>query len=174
MRPISPKSILETGRQVPGWIRPDGGGAMRSDRLGRLARWSTGALLLLLIQCFAAPRSAWAGCNNRLVTSRSERLLAHNRLDERIAVGLSAALEEGPGQDRPDRPAPRRCSGPGCSSGVPWPLSTASPSSGGPDQWLALEAVLNLVVASPPRLVPDEPAAQSAGHKASIFHPPPA
>jgi hypothetical protein len=174
MRPISPISILETGRQVRRGIRLDGGCVMRSDRLGRLPRWCTGALLLLLIQCFAAPRSAWAGCNNHLVTSQSERLLHHNRLDELITGGLSATLAEGPGQDRPDRPAPRRCSGPGCSSGVPWPLPTTSPTPGGPDQWVALEAVLDLIVASPSRLVPDESAARPAGHKPSIFHPPPA
>ncbi len=174
MRSISPISVLETGRQVHGGIRLDGGGVMRSDRLGRLARWSTGALMLLVIQCFAAPRSAWAGCNSHLVTSRSERPLAYDRLDELITGGLALTVAEGPGQDRPDRSAPRRCSGPGCSSGVPSPISTTPPSTGGPDQWVALEAVLGLIVASPPRLVPAEPAARPAGHKPSIFHPPPA
>ena len=146
---------------------------MRSDRLRRLARWSTGALLLLLIQGFAAPRSARAGCNNHLVTLQSERLLDHNRLDELITGGLSATLVEGPGRDHPDRSAPRRCSGLGCSSGVPWPLSTSSPRSDGPDQWVAFEAALGSVVASPPRLVPEEPAVRPAGHRPSIFHPPP-
>ena len=147
---------------------------MRSDRLGRLARWSTGALLLLLIQCFAAPRPAWAGCNNHLVTSQSEGRLALNRLDDLITGGLPATLAGTSGQDRPDRPAPRRCSGPGCSSGVPRPTSAASPSSGGPDQWVTLEAAPGPIAASPPHLVPDEPAARPAGHKPSIFHPPPA
>ena len=147
---------------------------MQSDRLRRQARWSTGALLLLLIQCFAAPRPASAGCNNHLVTSKSERLLAHNRLDDLITGGLSATRTGTSEQDHPDRPAPRRCSGPGCSSGVPRPPSTASPSSGGPNQWIALEAALGPIAVSLPRLVPDEPAARPAGYKPSIFHPPPA
>ncbi len=130
--------------------------------------------MLLLIQCFAAPRSAWAGCNNHLVTSKSERLLAYNRLDDLMTGGLSETHSGTPENDRPDWPAPRRCSGPGCSSGVPVPPSTASPSPGGPDQWVALEAARGLISASPPRLVPDESAARPDGHKPSIFHPPPA
>jgi len=142
---------------------------IRSIRLGRLMRWGTGALVLLLAHGLGAPGTARAGCNH-LVTSQVDRLLDVNRLDDLI-TGSSARLDE-PGQPGP-RP-PRPCSGPGCSSGVPRPPSTASPSSTGPDQWAALDAVVDSDIASPPRLVPDEPAARPAGHKPSIFHPPPA
>jgi hypothetical protein len=132
--------------------------------------------VLLLIHGLAAPRSAWAGCNH-LVTSQADRRLDFNRLDDLI-TGSSALLADELGQERPGQPgprAPRPCSGPGCSSGGPsLPVSTTSPGSGGPDQWVALESVLAPAVASPPRLVPDEPAARPAGHKPSIFHPPPA
>ena len=62
---------------------------------------------------------------------------------------------------------------PDCSSGVPQPLSTASPSAGGPDQWIALGLPLSWVWPSRPHrgFVPDEPAARPAGHKPSIFLP---
>lgn len=147
---------------------------MRSDRLERLARWGMGALLLLLMQCFAAPQSARAACTNHLITSRSERLLAYDRLDDLITGDLSATLAEGPRRQQPGRPAPRPCSGPGCKSSVPRPVSTASPSSAGPDQWIALRAVPGPVAASPDPLLPDEPADRPIGHRPSIFHPPPA
>lgn len=147
---------------------------MRSDRLERVARWGMGALLLLLMQCFAAPQSAWAACTNHLITSRSERLLAYDRLDDLITGDLSATLAEGPRRQQPGRPAPRPCSGPGCKSSVPRPVSTASPSSAGPDQWIALRAVPGPVAASPDPLLPDEPADRPIGHRPSIFHPPPA
>jgi hypothetical protein len=137
----------------------------------RLLRWGIGALVLLLAHGLGAPRSAWAGCNNHLVTSQSDRQLDFNRLDDLI---MGSSLLPADDAGRPGPRAPRPCSGPGCSSSVPWPASTASPSSAGPDQWVALESVLAPAVASPPRLVPDEPAARPIGYKPSIFHPPPA
>jgi hypothetical protein len=150
---------------------------MRSISFERLARWGAGALVLLLVHGLAAPRTARAGCNH-LVTSQSDRLLGFNRLDALITGGSSAILsDDSSGHDPTGRPGPRRpgpCSGPGCSSSIPRPLSTASPSSSGPDQWMALGAVLNRAIVSPPRLVRDEPAVRPAGHKPSIFHPPPA
>ena len=149
---------------------------MRSIPFERLARWGTGALVLLLVHGLAAPRTARAGCNH-LVTSQSDRLLDFNRLDDLITGGSAATRADDPARNDPAQPGPQRpgrCSGPGCSSSIPRPPSTASPSSGGPDQWMALGAVLGLAIASPPRLVPDEPAARPAGHKPSIFHPPPA
>ena len=137
----------------------------------RLTRWGIGALVLLLAHGLGAPGAAQAGCNNHLVTSQSDRQLEVNRLDDLIVGGSTAMPAEGPG--RPDPGPSRRCSGPGCSSGVPWPLSTTSPTTGGPDQWVALAAVLHLDITSPPRHLPDEPAARPAGQKPSIFHPPP-
>ncbi len=141
----------------------------RSIGFGRLMRWGTGALVLLLAHGLGAPAAARAGCNH-LVTSQSDRMLDINRFDDLIA-GSSARLN-GPGRPTPGRPGP--CSGPGCSSRIPRPASTTTPGSSGPDQWATLEAVLGPAVPSPPRLVPDEPAARPAGHKLSIFHPPPA
>jgi hypothetical protein len=141
----------------------------RSIGLERLMRWGIGALVLLLAHGLGAPGAARAGCNH-LVTSQSDGLLEFNRLDDLITG--SSAMPVEPSQSVPRSPRP--CSGPGCSSSVPRPPSTASPSSSGPDQWAALDAALDSVIASPPRLVPDEPAARPAGHKPSIFHPPPA
>jgi hypothetical protein len=141
----------------------------RSIGFERLMRWGIGALALLLAHGLGAPGAARAGCNH-LVTSQSDRLLHFNRLDDLI-TGSSAVHAE-PGQPGPQRPRP--CSGPGCSSRIPQPPSTASPGSSGPDQWATLGDALSSTVASPPRLVPDEPAARPTGHRPSIFHPPPA
>jgi hypothetical protein len=149
---------------------------MRSTRCERLMRWGIGALVLLLAHGLAAPRTARAGCNH-LVTSQSDRLLDHNRLDDLITGGSSASIAGDPGQDPAGRPGPRRpapCSGPGCSNGIPWPAPTAPSAPVGPDQWVALSTVLRLAEAAPLRHSPDEPAARPAGHKPSIFHPPPA
>ena len=140
----------------------------RSIGFERLLRWGTGALVLLLAHGLGTPGAALAGCNHS-VTSQSDRRLDFNRLDDLITGGSIDLLAGQPGPGRPGR-----CSGPGCSSEVPRPVSTASPSSSGPDQWMALGAVLGLAITSPPRLVPDEPAARPAEHKPSIFHPPPA
>jgi hypothetical protein len=137
---------------------------------GRLTRWGIGALVLLLAHGLVAPRSAWAGCNH-LVTSQADRQLGVHQLDELLTGGAPGLIAEGAGRERP---VPRPCSGPGCSSSIPRPASTATPSSVGPDQWVALASVLRWIVASPPRLVPDEPAARPAAHQPSIFHPPPA
>jgi hypothetical protein len=136
----------------------------------RLTQWGIGAVVLLLAHGLGAPGVVRAGCNH-LVTSQSDRLLDVNRLDELIIGDSTVMPADGPGQPDP-RPS-RRCSGPGCSDSVPWPLSTASPSSGGPDQWVALAAVLDPAVTSPFRHLPDEPAARPGGYKPSIFHPPP-
>lgn len=144
---------------------------IRSIGIHRLMRWGTAAFVLLLAHGLGAPRSAWAGCGH-LVTSQADRRLDFNRLDDLITGAAPGLRADDPGQPVPA--APRKCSGPGCSGGVPWPLSTASPTTGGPDQWIALESVLAIVVVSPPHWLPDEPAARPAGHKPSIFHPPPA
>jgi hypothetical protein len=145
-------------------------GVIRSIGFERLIRWGGGAIVLLLIHGVGTPAAAKAGCNH-LVTSQSDRQFDFNRLDDLIARPTDLLVDD----DRQPAPrAPRPCSGPGCSSSVPWPASTASPSSAGPDQWVALGSVQTPAVASPPRRVPDEPAARPFGHKPSIFHPPPA
>ena len=141
---------------------------MRSIPFERLARWGTAALVLLLAHSLGAPRTARAGCNH-LVTSRSDRLLGYNQL-ERLIAGDSG--QQSPGQPGPRRPAP--CSGPGCSNGDPSPVPAAPPAPTGPDHWLVLSAVLGLSEAGPLQHAPDELPARPAGHKPSIFHPPPA
>ncbi len=161
-----------SGQYVRAGAFPGGGVLVVKQVRGceRLVRWGVGALVLLLAHGLGAPGAARAGCNH-LVTSQFDRQLDINRLDDLIAGGSIAMPADDPGQPDP-RPS-RRCSGPGCSSGVPWPLSTTSPTSSGLDHWAALEAILDLDVTSPPRHLPDEPAARPAGHKPSIFHPPP-
>lgn len=154
---------LQTSQSLPFDPWCEDGVLIRAIGFGRLMRWGAGALMLLLAHGLVAP-SARAGCNDHLVTSQADRRLDFNRLDELI-TGDSAD---------PDR-APRPCSGPGCSGGGPSaPASTASPHSGGPDQWVALAAAVGADVASPPRIAPDDPAARPDGHRPSIFHPPPA
>src|SRR5262245_56120000 len=128
-------------------------------RLDRLARWETGALLLLLVHGFGAPRSAWAGCNH-LVLSRSDLLLAFNQLDVLIAgdsSGLSSDdLATDPlGQQGPKRPTP--CSGLSCSNRVPLPVPMAFPGSHRVDQWGVLSTVDLLSITSLHGRTVDEP-----------------
>jgi hypothetical protein len=138
----------------------------------RLIRWAIGAVVLLLVHGFGALGAAQAGCNH-LVTSQFDRSLEFNRLDDLIALGSPTIPGEERGQPDPRRPGP--CSGPGCSSGMPGPAPTsASPTTSGPDQWVAFESVRDPAELFLSRLWPDEPAARPAGHKPSIFHPPPA
>ncbi len=144
---------------------------MRSIPLERLARLGTGALVLLLAHGLAAPRTARAGCGH-LVTSQSNRELDDNRLDDLITGHSTAMLAGDPGDSGPRGPLP--CSGPGCSNGVPRPVPAAPSAPVGPDQWLALGDLLRLGDADPHRLPPDELSARPAGHRPSIFHPPPA
>ena len=144
---------------------------IRSIGIHRLTRWGAAAFVLLLAQGLGAPPSARAACSH-LVTSQADRRLEFHRLDELIAGMDSGLHADDPG--RPVPAAPRKCSGPGCSSGVPWPLSTATPTSDGPDHWIVPGSVLAPRVSSPPHLVADEPVCRPAGHKPSIFHPPPA
>jgi hypothetical protein len=146
---------------------------MRSIPFERLMRWGTGALVLLLAHGLGVPRTARAGCSH-LVTSQSDRLLGFNRLDDLITGGTSALLADDAGRDLPGPRRPGPCSGPGCSSGVPRSVPTAPSAPVGPDQWVALGAILRLTEVAPVRHSPDEPAARPAGHKPSIFHPPPA
>jgi hypothetical protein len=129
--------------------------------------------MVLLAHGLVAPRSAWAGCN-QLVSSPSGRHLEFNRLDAIIAGGsFSDDLAHDPLQKNgPKRPAP--CSGPGCSSRAPLPAPAASQGPDGSDQWVVMNAVVPLAVVSPRCRTIDEPGARPAGHKPSIFHPPPA
>ena len=81
---------------------------MRSGDYKRMARLGTGALVLLMVHGFCAPRSAWAGCNH-LVTSR----LAQEQLPSLIEpLILDLAGHSNP---LPVPAAPRPCLGGWCS-----------------------------------------------------------
>jgi hypothetical protein len=87
---------------------PGGRAVMRSVDYQRMARLGTGALLLLLVHGFYAPRSALAGCNH-LVTSR----IAQGQLPSWIEP-LILDLAGQPNQ--PSVPtSPRPCLGRWCS-----------------------------------------------------------
>jgi hypothetical protein len=80
----------------------------KPDQFQRLARSSTWALVLLVVQGFHAPQSAWAGCNHG-ITARTDP----GRLPS--LLGQSPADDTGP-SDRHSLPsAPRPCSGAFCS-----------------------------------------------------------
>src|SRR5206468_9847811 len=124
--------------------------AMKPMRSERLRQWGTAALVLLLVHGLGAARSAWAGCNH-LVVSKSDRLLGFHGLDALMVGGSSSAVSDDQTQDplgehRSKQRTP--CAGPGCSSRVPVPVSTASQGSGGSDQWVVLNAMMHLAVAS--------------------------
>jgi hypothetical protein len=148
---------------------------MTSQRFGRLMQWRAGAVLLLLVVGFAAPSTAWAGCN-QLVGSRSDPFMKLDQLDALILVGSSSASRADSLHFPLGRPAsPRRapCSGPGCSnSKAPMPGSTITPVPEGRDRWVSLEAVV--VDDNTPALprTTEEPSLSSSGEKSSIFHPP--
>ncbi len=166
---------IEIGFSCPGVIGQGSRGVMTSDRLKRLARFGIGALVLLLIQGFSAPRLAWAGCNH-LVVSRFDSSLDFNRLDELLTARSASVsaddLAQSPlGPGVPERRTP--CSGMNCSSRAPLPASTVSPEPPNVDQWGALGARL----VREPLLALDrsneQPTSGRAGYKPSIFHPPP-
>jgi len=139
-------------------------------------QWGAGALMVLLVHSFVASRSAWAGCDH-LISSRSDRLLEFNRLDAIIAGGSSFSFSDDLAHDPLEENGPKHptpCSGPGCSSRVPLPVPVASQGPDGSDQWGVMNAVVPLAAVSPRCRTIDEPAARPAGHKPSIFHPPPA
>jgi hypothetical protein len=147
---------------------------MRPNRFERLTRWGAGALMLLLVHGFCAPRSAWAGCNH-LVFSKSEQLLDFNQLDALVAGGSSASVPDDTARDPlGDRESKRRtpCSGPGCSNRVPMPVPTTIPAPDGTDQWGTLSVPVILPPISPPERMTAEPVPDSSRQESSIFHPP--
>ena len=147
---------------------------MRCVCFQRLARLGTGAVLLLLVQVFAASGSVWASCNH-LVTSRSDPYLSLARLDGLFVTGSPAKAMGATIQSPLEAPAPARqlpCSGLTCSSRDSLPSSTIAAEPGDSDQWGALIAQLVPKVASPPFATQDEPASCSQLIRISIFHPP--
>jgi hypothetical protein len=157
--------------------KPQGGkGVMTLDDLKRLGRLLTGALIVLLVHEFFAPRAAEAGCNH-LVFSQSDRLVDFNRLDTLIVAASSSLPSMEQAQDPLRQQPPERrvpCSGASCSSRVPFPVSTASRGFKGFDQWGALSALVRKQFVSPAEKTIAKPALRSTVYKLSIFHPPPA
>ncbi|MFI5454487.1 MAG: hypothetical protein ACHRXM_03465 [Isosphaerales bacterium] len=149
---------------------------MRSDYPKRLVRWGLGALMLLLVHEFCAPRAARAGCNH-LVVSQSDRLLDLDRLDAFILGDTSSMVSDDSVQlllQQQDRTRRLPCSGPSCSDHVPSPVGAASQESGGFDQWGTLNSLVLHEIVSPSDRTIDEPVLRPVGKKPSIFHPPPA
>jgi hypothetical protein len=149
-----------------------GKGLMKKAHSRRLARLATGALVVLIVQCFCATRSAWAGCSH-LVGSRSDRLDLE-RLDLLIVSG-SSSLTTNDGAQSPQEPSvpTRPCSGLSCSSRDPLPISTAVPATGSlSDQCCALGTLVLPGSTSRSARTLEEPVPTSLGEPSSIFHPP--
>jgi hypothetical protein len=140
---------------------------MRKGHSKRLARLGTGVVVLLVVQCFCASRSAWAGCSH-LVQSRSDRFHVLDRLD--------LLIENGSGQSpfEPSAPARRSpCAGLSCSSRESLPISTATPGSDGSfEQGCALDRLVVPSADSHSHRPFAEPARPLMVERQSIFHPP--
>jgi hypothetical protein len=149
---------------------------MRSTSSEQLKPWLTGVMLLLLVHSLGTARTAWAGCGHRVV-SNSDLPLSFNHLDA-IVIGDSPSPIAGQPAQGPGEPAGQNrrapCTGPGCSSRVPLPVSTASPGSDRSDQWVSLRAAVSLGAALPCGRTIDEPTDRPTGGGAPIFRPPPA
>jgi len=149
---------------------------MRSDYPKRLVRWGLGALMLLLVHEYGAPRAARAGCNH-LVVSQSAPLLGLDRLDAFILADTSSMVSNDSVQhplQQQDRKRRLPCSGPSCSDHIPSPVRAASQESGSFDQWGTLNTLVLHEIVSPSDKTIDEPVVRPMGKKPSIFHPPPA
>jgi hypothetical protein len=146
---------------------------VRRVHLRRLVRLGTGALVLLVVHGFGAPRSAWASCGHPLSAQRNPFLDLY-LLDEILMVGSSSFSHDGPPRSPLDPPARRsRCSGLSCSSRDPLPISTASPGLDSSQQWGAAAGTLvDPDIRSAAGRAFDEPSPTATGEKTSIFHPP--
>ena len=174
-RCIPVRSKREFGVGVPGWgSRRWVAEEMSLAFVKPVARWGA-AILLFLVLCHAAPRTALAACDHR-ATARVSRSADWNHLDPLIVGDRSTLVSDNRANDRlptPRPPIPRPCSGPNCSSKVPVPNSTASQASGSFDHWGNLPAAVldQAVVSAEPAL--SEPTPHSQSSRPSIFHPPP-
>jgi hypothetical protein len=148
-------------------------GVMTKDRVKRLARLATGALLLLVVQAVVAPRSAWAGCSHP-ASAHVDPFVDLYPLDSIFMAGFSSDSPDGSSRSPVDLPARHSpCSGLSCSTRDPLPISTASPGLESSHQWGAtLGALIDLDTQSSTGRTFDEPAPIAVGEKTSIFHPP--
>jgi hypothetical protein len=138
-----------------------------------MARPRGAALVLLMLLCVSAPRTASAGCDHP-VQSRLDALDEINRLDDLVIAGTSAS-PDGFSRSPFDRSLPGRsspCSGLSCSSRFPLPVSTASIATDGSQQWGTLGVPFVVESKSASRDTCYESRPSSSGAKSSIFHPP--
>ena len=146
---------------------------MRRLCLRRLARLATGACMLLVVQGFGAPTSAWAGCGHP-AGSQSDPFREFRRIDALFdTASLSRTHAQLPGLPLERPPGGLPCSGMSCSSRDSLPISTSSPKIESPRQWVAaLFAAIDLASNSSSAWPVDEPEDVPVGEKMSVFHPP--
>jgi hypothetical protein len=137
---------------------------MRSGDYKRVARLGTGALVLLLVHGFCAPRSALAGCNH-LVTSR----LAQDRLSSRI----EPLILDLAGHSNPLPAAPRPCLGGWCS-GQPAtpPVPPEVFNHGQLDSWAWCRSIPGLDSAAFSFLSAETTSLRPVRQGNDVFHPP--
>ncbi len=147
---------------------------MTDQRFGRLSRWTTGAILSLVLQTLGTSSSAWASCD-RHAALRLVTILDQSRLDSLILGHGSprTGIEHTPDPLEPlghERPVP--CSGPGCSNRIPPPVPMGLSGFHPVDQW-GLLGMTDLVPIRSPRVQAiNEPTPFPSGQSLSIFHPP--
>jgi hypothetical protein len=135
------------------------------------AWWGAVVFTLFLSLCHAAPGSAEAACNH-LVSSKSIRSLDWNRLDG--AILGEASLRTWANSVHPTQsPVRRPCTGMSCSSQIPIPSSTTSPTASGFDHWADCNAESLHEVTHLAELMANEPGFRSLNGGPSIFRPPP-
>ncbi len=146
---------------------------MAKVKVKRLARLTAGALLLLAVSGFVAPRSAWAGCSHP-ASSQRDPFLDLYRLDAIFMAGSSSDSQDGLSRSPLESPARRSpCSGLSCSNRDPLPISTTLPGLESSQQWaVPLGALVDLDTQSLTGRTFDEPAPTASDEETSIFHPP--
>jgi hypothetical protein len=167
---FDPRSAISLTSKSSSDRSPDGKGVMSINRLGRLARNGTGALLVLLLSCVYGPTQAEAGCSH-LVTAHSDRGVDVHGLDALITGGAASLPGDSPVHGGP-RPG-SSCSGPLCSSRDSLPLpASALPDRDRSDQWGSLTQVVPTPIAATRTHITAEPTLDPRIAAAAIFHPP--
>jgi hypothetical protein len=146
---------------------------MRKATFRRMARPGSAALVLLMLLCVSAPRTASAGCDH-LIQSRLDPFYDINQLDGLVIAGTFADPDGFSGSpfDRSMPGRSSRCSGLSCSSRFPLPVSTASIAADGSPQWGTLGVPFVVESTSPSRGTRNESRPLTSGEKSSVFHPP--
>jgi hypothetical protein len=143
---------------------------MRTASGKHLARSGAAILVLLVVICHATAGAAHAACGH-LVSSKVDHSLNWNL--DRLITGEPSSLASADQFDPSKLPARRPCSGLSCSGQAPVSSSNVSQTTGGPDHWGALTAVLinqdiDLADATVHAASP-----HSLSGRPAIFHPPP-